>query len=787
MGSVQTFKPTPSGVISIPPNYPTIPTPGKIEILWDANNHKLYHKLSPYTDYDRTPLNKLLGDVEPFFFVYPDQNNTGFNALKKYESRLFPAGSAPIDVIRVTKFLASGRGVGFLAKQFLLQTGNPYNETRIYNPTSPIVAAGMTLALGSVRPQRNFDTSAGLSGLVSTLIGSAIPDALFGAPKINPPSGTVSSALPDATLTTGGKGLLRAGTANRGLSHLTAAWPQNTKGSSLASTFKSAVQGLVTSLFTNFIPQNQNGIVARSDEGAYGLMIGAGSTKFVYLDKDGNSVRFGQQWVAGGTNTRKNGQYPSNAYRLFAGPNGSVQITNSNLNQSIPGVGSVGYTVNESTVSSRPGFRYGDNVGKDNDSDYQASDVMVEYASYVKQNNQFPTKETDPTSVSNTKAILTKVLTDLRAASNGTYTISVPNDAKVISSGTPSKNGYDRLFATNQKSSTARNYPQGVLQDYRTVRTIDDTTNGPNIPSMRIPTAGMFDAINTLTVIPADAIQDLNNPAANAKWKSLSLKGWENRQWNPYTDDQVAFYFYDVVNTRYIPFRAALNSISETATATWEELQFIGRADKVYSYGGFNRNLAFTINISISSIAEFAPTWQRINYLTTLIKPANYTNSTINQVTNRFMVPPMVMLTLGDMYKDQPILIQSVALTVPEGATWETLNESNSPSGWEYLASLLKAPRVLYGQLPKQVDIALGMILLEKERAVVGGANIGSAPRTEDWSAWNTNTVPSGTEPNKFHKSLVVDVTSKTATPQLIDAGQPFDNSPSAQQISSTV
>lgn len=771
MGSQQTIKPTPSATITIPSNYPSVPTPGKIEILWGANSKKLYHKLSPYSNYHQSLIGPYIS--EPFFYTFADEGGKGLSGLKRYESRLFPIGSAPIDVIRVSKFLTSGNGLIFLGKQFLLQTGNAFNETRIYNPTSPIVAAGMTLALGSVRPQRNFDTSAGLAGIARTLIGNAIPDALFGAPKINPPAGTVAGALPDVTLTTGGKGLLRAGTANRGLSHLTVAWPQNTQGSSLASSFRSAVSGLVTSLFANFIPQNQNGIVARSDEGTYGLMIGAGGTKFVYVGRNGAVQSFGQQWVAGSKVIRKTGQYPS-AFRMFVDAQGNpVQITNTNLtSHNINDVGQVGYTVAPSTDGNRPGVKYGDSVGTQKDQYFQASEVLLQYAAYVDPKQKFPTKQTSDNNIRDTRVTLNKMLADLKNTSDGLYALSVPNNAKVISSGLSTQNGYDRLFATNKRFSDPKNYPQGLLQDYRSVRTIDDTL-GSTVPSMRLPTAGKYDAINTLTIIPKEAIQSINNSAPNAKWKSLNMRGWENRQWTPYSDDQIALYFYDAVNETYIPFRAAVKGLTATDTGAWEEMTFIGRADKVYSYGGFNRNLGFTLSINIGSIAELAPTWKRINYLTTLIKPANYTTSTVNRVTNRFMIAPMVMFTLGDMYKEQPILIQSITTTVPDDATWETSNEFNS-SEWSYLASYLTAPNVLYGQLPRQIDISLGMVLLEKERAIVGGANFGSAPRTEDWSTWNTDTVPNGSMPNKLNKSLVYDVTGLTKEPTLLDAGTPF-------------
>ena len=187
-------------------------------------------------------------------------------------------------------------------------------------------------------------------------------------------------------------------------------------------------------------------------------------------------------------------------------------------------------------------------------------------------------------------------------------------------------------------------------------------------------------------------------------------------------------------------------------------MPFIGRADKVYSYGGFNRNASFTIKIVINSIKELAPTWQRINYINTAYKPANYTKAPGGSSRyDRFLVPPMFFLTLGDFYRDQPILIQSVVTTVPDDATWETQNEDNNAGGWDYMAKLIKAPGSKYGQVPREVELGFTVTLLEKERALVGGANFGHAPRDEDFNPYNTDT-PNGKSPNDWNDNLLVEV-----------------------------
>jgi hypothetical protein len=102
---------------------------------------------------------------------------------------------------------------------------------------------------------------------------------------------------------------------------------------------------------------------------------------------------------------------------------------------------------------------------------------------------------------------------------------------------------------------------------------------------------------------------------------------------------------------------------------------------------------------------------------------------------NRFIVPPMFMLTIGDMYNFQPVTITSVTINIPDDAAWETMNEWNNIKEWSYLNGIIRAPLAngKYAQLPREVEISIACNLLEKERAIIGGSHYGHAPRKDDW------------------------------------------------------
>ena len=757
MGSQQTIKP--SGTVTVPANYPNYPTPGKLEILINANSAPLYHKFSPYSDYHH---GLLAWGNEPYIYTYIDKANKFPNTT--YDSRSFPVGSSLIDVLRVGKFLTSGRGVGFLAKQFILQTGQSFNETRIYNPLSSIVAAGRGATLNLIgRPQRNFDTSAGLLGLLNSLVGVNLTS------NVNAPNGTTGpDSLPSINVKSDGKGLSRAQSANAGLNNFKSKWGDPSGG-----------LGFIAAAFSNFIPATQKNIIYKSSEGAYGLMVKDKKGKLSSTDVDGVVNPIYQQWIGGSNEIRKNGEYTTQAGRYFISDNGSANfIFNKDLTGlTITGLGAVGYSVAESTNTLKSGFRYGDAIGADVNDDFESSDVMIQYKDYIDTATTYPSKQVDLKSTTALNTVLQSVITNLKSVSPsendptiGLYSVNIPNDTRILSNGqggTLAGSGYNRLFQTKNQhvgngsnNMNGKDYPLGLLASYRASATrlvSDDLTD--NGKSLRLPSK-KFDSLNTLTVI------------TNSDKSSPNSLGWKTLNWSPYDHDQIAFYFYDVVNQNYIPFRAIVTGISEGSSANWDELSFIGRADKVFSYSGFTRTLSFKLNIVIMSLAELLPTWQRINYITTIIKPSNYTSDTVaatgasletvNNVANRFMIPPMMMLTLGDMYKQQPVIIKNITTTIPEDASWETLNEDNSPEGWNYLADYMTANGMLYGQLPRQVELSFDMNLLEKEEPIVGGANFGHAPRSNIFipNNWNSNT-PNGAVPNKANQSLVVDNNSK--------------------------
>jgi len=228
------------------------------------------------------------------------------------------------------------------------------------------------------------------------------------------------------------------------------------------------------------------------------------------------------------------------------------------------------------------------------------------------------------------------------------------------------------------------------------------------------------DELNRLTILDKD--RNITDETSVDNWTV----------YEPYKDDLVAFYFYDMVNQRHIPFRASVTGINDSFQSEWNNYEYIGRADKLYTYKGVTRSLSFSFKVIANSIKELLPMWKRVNYLCGLTLPADYTQSTSqdNLSQNQFIVPSFVLLTIGDMYKEQPVVINRVGLTIPEGAAWETLNETYGED-WSYLNKIIswEGSKGKFAQFPREVEISLDLSVIFKERAIVGSALFGHSVR----------------------------------------------------------
>jgi hypothetical protein len=119
----------------------------------------------------------------------------------------------------------------------------------------------------------------------------------------------------------------------------------------------------------------------------------------------------------------------------------------------------------------------------------------------------------------------------------------------------------------------------------------------------------------------------------------------------------------------WIHFRAFIDSFGDTFNASWNEYKYVGRADSMFRYGGFNRDISLGFKVFCQSRQEQLPMYQKLNYLASLAAPS-YTDS-------GFMRGNYVYLTVGDWLVNVPGVLKGISLGVPQDSPWEIARDAN--------------------------------------------------------------------------------------------------------------
>jgi len=137
-------------------------------------------------------------------------------------------------------------------------------------------------------------------------------------------------------------------------------------------------------------------------------------------------------------------------------------------------------------------------------------------------------------------------------------------------------------------------------------------------------------------------------------------------------------------------FRAIITSLTDSYNPSWSPVQFIGRGDPSYNYGGYSRDLNLDFTVYATDRDELKPIWRKLNALAGYTAP-EYDASSIA------MKGPYLRLTVGDLFYQQPIIINSLYYTLQDSeTTWEINIEDDHGNM----------------QVPKQIQVSMGATLI---------------------------------------------------------------------------
>ena len=125
-------------------------------------------------------------------------------------------------------------------------------------------------------------------------------------------------------------------------------------------------------------------------------------------------------------------------------------------------------------------------------------------------------------------------------------------------------------------------------------------------------------------------------------------------------------------------FRAFLNSMDDSFSGDWADVNYVGRAEALQAYQGFSRTLNFNFTAAAMTKEELEPIYKKLNKLAGITSP-QYSDK-------RFMMGTYSYVTIGDYVSRLPVVITGVNFTWDLNTPWE-IGDINS--------DLLKVPHAL--------------------------------------------------------------------------------------------
>jgi hypothetical protein len=122
--------------------------------------------------------------------------------------------------------------------------------------------------------------------------------------------------------------------------------------------------------------------------------------------------------------------------------------------------------------------------------------------------------------------------------------------------------------------------------------------------------------------------------------------------------------------TTYMNFRSYIDSFSDSYSSDWKAQSYMGRGEKFYKYGGFDRSISMAFTVVAQSFQEMRGMYQKLNFLASSLAPT-YT-------TEGYMAGNLVKMTVGDYIYEQVGFISSITYDIPQESSWDLSLESTN-------------------------------------------------------------------------------------------------------------
>lgn len=229
------------------------------------------------------------------------------------------------------------------------------------------------------------------------------------------------------------------------------------------------------------------------------------------------------------------------------------------------------------------------------------------------------------------------------------------NTFLAATSGYKDSNNIEVKFGLGSPGSRNRNrsnYQQGSIIQGQTASEPLDKINAYPIYKSEFKDGSRYSSEDDLKDMVEFSIAILNNDDQNP---SIYDK-----------DDNVIGTKSNFSYRKYMHFRSFIDNISDSYTADWSGINYMGRAEKLYKYKGFDRKMSLAFTVVAQSMNELTVMYDKLNFLASSLAPEY-----LDSLTSGYMTGNIAYITLGDYINDQPGIITSLTFDIPEDSPWE--------------------------------------------------------------------------------------------------------------------
>ena len=130
-------------------------------------------------------------------------------------------------------------------------------------------------------------------------------------------------------------------------------------------------------------------------------------------------------------------------------------------------------------------------------------------------------------------------------------------------------------------------------------------------------------------------------------------------------NDYVTFYFKSLSNEKICQFRAFIKNFSESTNTVYNTQDYIFNIVKLYSYVSVETTYNISFKLFPFSKDELVKIWEKLSFLKAHLFPARRLSRGGN------FVPPILEVTLGNVWKSRRVLLTSLNTSFSEENVWE--------------------------------------------------------------------------------------------------------------------